>query len=568
MPLSLAKVYNYLLFHSFVEIFSIIVAFCVFIITWHSRKNLNNNFVLLIGLAYLFVGGLDLIHTLSYKGMGVFPGYDSNLPTQLWISSRIIESVSILLALLFLGRKMLVSIVMLSYTFIFILLINLIFNFNYFPTCFIEGVGLTPFKIISEYVIVAILLLSLFLIWKRKEHFDPKVYHLLAASIIVTIISEITFTFFNDLFAFMNLLGHLFKVISFYLIYQAIVVTGLVQPYNLLLLSLKKSQEELEEYKDQLEETVIIRTQDLQESEERFRKIISRAADSMFLCNMEGQILEVNKQAELSVGYSSEELLKMHVQDLDAIYQTPETIAETWQSLTLNNQKTLSSFHKRKDGSQFPVEIRVSMIELNNSKHILGFARDDSEAYGYRQKIDNLNQTLEAAQNMAKLGYWRVDKNNNISEWSHQMYEIFRFDSEQSVPEFSELINAINPIDRDVFMKATKNCWLGVAYQIVTHVNSKQDEEYRIISTQGFPILDSSGNVIEIFGTSQDITKLRLIEEELHRYQNELEDLVNKRTLELENKNLELEKFNKLFVGREFRIKELREKVRLLETNS
>jgi len=460
---------------------------------------------------------------------------------------------------------MVISLVLLTYTFIFILLMNLIFNFSYFPTCFIEGVGLTPFKVITEYVIVAILLLSLFLIRRKKEHFDPKVYHLLAASIAVTIISEISFTFFNDLFAFMNLLGHIFKVISFYLIYQAIVVTGLVQPYNLLLLSLMKSQEELEEHKVQLEETVITRTQDLQESEERFRKIISHAADSMFLCNMKGEILEVNKQAELSVGYSNEELLKMSIQDLDAVYQTPEEITKTWQSLTLSNQITLSSFHKRKDGSQFPVEIRVSMIELNNAKHILGFARDDSEAYGYREKIGNLNQTLEAAQNMAKLGYWRVDTDNNITEWSPQMDEIFGFDSGQNIPEFTELVYRISPIDRNIFEDATKKCWMGDAYQIVTHVNTRQDDEHRIISTQGYPILDSSGNVIEIFGTSQDITKLKLIEEELQRYQNELEDLVNKRTLELEKKNIELEKFNKLFVGREFRIKELREKVRILE---
>ena len=75
--------YNYLLFHTSAETFSIIIACGVFMFAWNARKFIENHYLLFIGIAYLFIGMLDLLHTLSYKGMGVFPKYDSNFPTQL-----------------------------------------------------------------------------------------------------------------------------------------------------------------------------------------------------------------------------------------------------------------------------------------------------------------------------------------------------------------------------------------------------------------------------------------------------------------------------------------------------
>src|SRR5512141_1010583 len=74
---------NYLLFHSLAEIFSVVVAACIFIIAWESRRTLENGYLFVVGVAFLFVGWIDLIHTLAYKGMGVFPDIGANLATQL-----------------------------------------------------------------------------------------------------------------------------------------------------------------------------------------------------------------------------------------------------------------------------------------------------------------------------------------------------------------------------------------------------------------------------------------------------------------------------------------------------
>src|SRR3989339_1986587 len=97
---------NYLLFHSLVEVFSVCVAFAVFLIVWNCRRFLQNNYLKLIGTAYLFIAMLEFLHYLSYKGMNVFTGYDANLPTQLWIIARYLQSLSFLVAPWFIDRKL------------------------------------------------------------------------------------------------------------------------------------------------------------------------------------------------------------------------------------------------------------------------------------------------------------------------------------------------------------------------------------------------------------------------------------------------------------------------------
>ena len=106
LGLYLTSLYSYLLFHSLIEIFSIVVACAIFMLAWNARRFLEGEYYLLfIGVAYLFVAGLDLLHTLAYQGMGVFQGFDANLPTQLWIASRYVMSISLLVAPLMLDRK-------------------------------------------------------------------------------------------------------------------------------------------------------------------------------------------------------------------------------------------------------------------------------------------------------------------------------------------------------------------------------------------------------------------------------------------------------------------------------
>jgi signal transduction histidine kinase len=235
--------YSYLLFHSVVEEFSILVAFGVFLLGWYSIKYTENRAFLLLGVAFLFIGWIDFFHTLAYPGMGVFPGSDTNLAAQLWITARYLESITLLLAPLAIRRSLNRTYVAAAYSVISGLLLSTIFVWHVFPVCFIEGVGLTPFKIISEYIISAILAMSGFLFYNRRSQFYSSTIRFLIIAVSFTIASELAFTLYTDAFGITNVVGHYLKVIAFYFLYQALVQASLVRPYDTLFKDLKQSRE-------------------------------------------------------------------------------------------------------------------------------------------------------------------------------------------------------------------------------------------------------------------------------------------------------------------------------------
>ncbi len=241
---------NFLLFHGLSELFSIGIACSLFFLAWNARQWLDNNYLLFMGIAYLFIGGLDAVHTLAYRGMGVFAQeYGGNLSTELWIGTRYMHSLSLLVAPLFLRRKLNPALTFIAYSIVTALLLVAIFT-GIFPDCYMDGIGLTPFKKISEYVISFILFLSIIsLIW-HKIYFEPDVLRLLIFSIVFLIVSELAFVFYSDVYGFLNLVGHYFKIIAFYLVYKAIIQTGLTRPYDLLFRDLQKSHEELRRERD------------------------------------------------------------------------------------------------------------------------------------------------------------------------------------------------------------------------------------------------------------------------------------------------------------------------------
>ncbi|MFX0063499.1 MAG: MASE3 domain-containing protein [Candidatus Hermodarchaeota archaeon] len=249
--LFLASEYNYLLFHNIAETFIILIAWSIFIIAWNSRRFSDNKYFLFLGIAYLFIGGIDLAHTFAYKGMPIFIDYDANLPTQLWIVARYLESISLLLAPLLVQRKFNPKMVLGTYTSITILLVTSIF-LRIFPDCYVENIGLTPFKIVSEYIIILILIGAIILLHRKKIEFDQAVFQLVVISIVVSIGAELAFTSYLGVYDFSNLLGHYLKFISFFLVYKAMIVPSLDRPYDTLFRNLKKSERNLQRERDAL----------------------------------------------------------------------------------------------------------------------------------------------------------------------------------------------------------------------------------------------------------------------------------------------------------------------------
>lgn len=267
----LTSLHSFLLFHTIVEMVSIVIGCGIAMLAWNSRHFIGNTYIMLLGIAYFFVSGLDFFHTLTYKGMGIFVGYDANLPTQLWIGARYLQSLSLLLAPLLMYRTFKPEHLIIVYTVLFSALIIAIFG-GYFPTCYVEGIGLTEFKKGSEYLIAAILLAAVGLLLRQRQAFDKNVLLLLVTSLMLTMGGELAFTTYLNVYDKANLVGHFFKLIAFYFMYLAIIKTGLEKPYNLLFLNLKRSEMALQEMNERLEIQVRERTTALVTANEQLQE--------------------------------------------------------------------------------------------------------------------------------------------------------------------------------------------------------------------------------------------------------------------------------------------------------
>lgn len=153
----------------------------------------------------------------------------------------------------------------------------------------------------------------------------------------------------------------------------------------------------LTEYKNRLEDLVVERSAELAESEYRFRTLVEQAADAIFLRDSQGQLVDVNHQACESLGYSREELLTMMVDDFEGHY------SESWPEISNDGHLsskipvTLEAIHRRKDGSEFPVEIRLGMCTLKMSEcpYVLALVRDISERKESQRQIEAYQGKLQ-----------------------------------------------------------------------------------------------------------------------------------------------------------------------------
>lgn len=244
--------YNFLLFHTLTELFPVMISVLMLVIAWETRDFSRNYFLMFLACGFFWVGALDLVHLLVYKGMNILPFTDANPATQLWIVARYIQALILLISPVFLSRPVSFSLTFWGFGGITFGFIGLIIT-GHFPDAFIEGSGLTAFKIGSEYAIILLLVGAMVHLIKNRKQLGGDVYGWMALAIVLTIISELSFTFYISVYGLSNLVGHVLKFFAFWLIFLAIVRASLREPYvnleNIVSEKTKHLSEEIVEHK-------------------------------------------------------------------------------------------------------------------------------------------------------------------------------------------------------------------------------------------------------------------------------------------------------------------------------
>jgi len=127
-----------------------------------------------------------------------------------------------------------------------------------------------------------------------------------------------------------------------------------------------------------LELLVDKRTDELSKSEERFRTMVESATDAIFIHDKRGLIRDVNNQACVATGYQREELIGMSIKNLDISAQN-QGLEKIWANFEKIKNLSIEGRHRRKDASEFPVEVRLSQYLKDDKVFIMASARDITE---------------------------------------------------------------------------------------------------------------------------------------------------------------------------------------------
>ena len=364
--------YHYLLFHTVVELFTICVALSVVMIVVNSRKYVKNSFFTFLGISYGFAAIFDFVHTLAYSGMQIFPEYGSNLAPQMWLIARYLEAGAMVAAFLFIKRAVRTDWLVGSYSVLSLLLLLSVFHWRVFPAAFIDGQGLTPFKIWSEYILVAAMLLSVYLLGRNRNEFHPDVLRLLMWTYVLTIGTELSFTIYVDMYGLSNLVGHLFKALAYYCLYRAVIQNSLSEPYKTLFFEIDQTNQALSQEISERKKAEM----ELRESQERYRALMMQSQDAIFLLDLETLAgVEANPRFEQLTGYRLSP-------------ETPLPVFDIIDDSQINVMRNLDQLHatgalpttvrkvKTKDGRTVLVERTACLIKVGSCNYQLTTFRD------------------------------------------------------------------------------------------------------------------------------------------------------------------------------------------------
>ncbi len=286
---------DYAILHTVLEFTSMAISLMVVALAWNLRHLENNSQIMLVGWISLGVLIVDLAHTLSFQGMPAL--VTESTPQKaitFWLAGRIIAAVGFLLIAVVPTRhwpSRLWFPVCAAVTVAALVAVWIgIFHTQWVPTFFVPGEGLTLTKRVLEYVLsttygVAALLL---LLRARREASAELAW--LATAAWTLALAELYFTLYGNITDVFNLMGHILKVIAYAMVYRAIFVAGVQDPYRRL-----------------TRETSLLRS------------LIDSVPDLISFTDQDGRLLGVNR------AFSS----RFHIEPEEAVGRSPVDVAWT-----------------------------------------------------------------------------------------------------------------------------------------------------------------------------------------------------------------------------------------------
>lgn len=291
------------------------------------------------------------------------------------------------------------------------------------------------------------------------------------------------------------------------------------------------------------------RTQLLAEQERRalvqhFEYLVRFANDIIILADKELRIVEVNDKALESYGYSRDELIGLNIITLET-EESAEHFSEQLRLLNLYRGARYESIHRKKDGTTFSVEVSARVIVIEGTLFYQNISRDTTERKKSEAALRERDFWIKESQRVGHIGSYAFDFVKGTWTSSEVLDEIFGLSAEEE-RTVNVWLDVVHPEQKEEMLRYFSNDVIASAkpfnreYKIVR----RNDGAERWVWGRGELGFDRSGLLISMVGTIQDITERRRADDEIRRFNIELEQRVEDRTAQLEAANRELEAFS------------------------
>lgn len=262
---SVMSVSGFLAWHNLLEIIVSVAYLAIFLVAFYTYGHEGRLKVIMMGSLMLAAGIIEIFHMLSYKGMPGFFTENSaaNRATTFWIAARLMSAAGFLVTAFTKDEK---KSTINRYYFMFTALIisaSVFISATYFPeylpAMYIEGSGLTMIKKLSEYFIMILLAAAATAYFRRYIVSRQPVLFTMFTALLLSILGELAFTIYVDVYGIYNFMGHVLNCISLFMIFNVVFSKNVLAPY----IALSAAERELREYADDLDKIVARRTSQL-----------------------------------------------------------------------------------------------------------------------------------------------------------------------------------------------------------------------------------------------------------------------------------------------------------------
>jgi PAS domain S-box-containing protein len=267
----------------------------------------------------------------------------------------------------------------------------------------------------------------------------------------------------------------------------------------------------------------------LRESEEKFRTLIEQASDAFMLHDDEGRFLEVNREACQSLGYTRGELLRMCVSDVREAIGV-NGAKKLWENAEPGRAYTFQAMHRRKDGTEFPVEARLSPYFIGGQRLHLGLIRDITERIQTQHKMDEDRERMDLALGVAKAAEWELDLSTGKAFQSSRHAKLFGYDTPQDDWSVESFLEHVAAEDRSLAREKLKECVSTGSMDFEVRVR-RTDGQLRWFWLAGRCRGDETGKPSRVFGIVLDVSDRKFAEDALRQSLERLERVMEIQTV-------------------------------------